>query len=135
MSGLFGIIDRSQSERTEFSLKKMGEILSHRPWFSTNYFVDHHNGVYLGRIGIGIFNNVNDTCNSEDGDITVLLTGEYYNSGTIKNEIQKKGTLLGGDSDAELVLRVYQNFGLEVISRFHGIFVVAIYDRKLKKFS
>jgi asparagine synthase (glutamine-hydrolysing) len=128
MSGVFGLADANQGTHLDRTLKQMGEELSHRSWFCTDSSTDQANGVYLGRIGIGVFNKADQPCISEDGRITIFLTGEFYNTEKIKKTLQANGVLFRDDSDIELALRLYQEHGMDFLNKLNGIFLLLIYD-------
>ena len=58
MSGIFGVADPRQQGNIHFLANKMSEVMSHRNWFVSESFVDDEHHLTLGRIGIGIFNNL-----------------------------------------------------------------------------
>ena len=67
---------------------------------------------------------------SEDGNLVITYNGEVYNYNEIKNELLKKGYVFKSNSDTEVVLKSYQEWGLEAVNRFRGMFAFALWDRK-----
>jgi len=128
MSGVFGLVDANKGAHHEKTLSRMGKVLSHRSWFCTDYSTDQANGVYLGRIGIGVFNKIDQPCISEDGRITIFLTGEFYDTEKIRRTLQANGVLFRNDSNIELALRLYQEHGMDFLKKLNGIFLLLIYD-------
>jgi len=67
---------------------------------------------------------------TEDGSLVITYNGEVYNFNEIKNELQKKGYIFKSTSDTEVVLKSYQEWGLEAVNRFRGMFAFALWDRR-----
>lgn len=66
--------------------------------------------------------------NSKDGRITVVFNGEIYNYRELKEEL--KGYPFSSDSDTEVIIAAYLKWGIDCISRFNGMFAIALYDRE-----
>lgn len=65
---------------------------------------------------------------TDDGAIVLVFNGEIYNFRDLREELAGKGHRFRGHSDTEVLLRGYQQWGLDVIERLHGMFALAIYD-------
>src|ERR1051325_8510733 len=68
------------------------------------------------------------TTSSED--IVVVYNGELYNFHTEKLLLEKHGYQFTSTSDTEVVLRMYEHYGDDFVTRMRGMFAVAIYDRR-----
>ena len=67
---------------------------------------------------------------SEDGSLVITYNGEVYNFKEIRDELSAKGYIFKSTSDTEVVLKSYQEWGLEAVNRFRGMFAFALWDRK-----
>lgn len=67
-------------------------------------------------------------CN-EDQSLWMLYNGEVYNYASIRKELVGLGHGFTSDSDSEVVLHAYQEWGAACLSRFNGMFAIAILDR------
>lgn len=66
---------------------------------------------------------------NDDGSIALAFNGEIYNAFSFKGELQAAGFRFRGSSDTEVVLRLYEHFGLEgMLDRINGMFAIAIVD-------
>jgi asparagine synthase (glutamine-hydrolysing) len=70
---------------------------------------------------------------SDDGQVIIILNGEIYNFKEIRHELELSGHRFKSNSDTEVVIKAYQQFGLDCISRLIGMFSVIIYDAALQK--
>jgi len=129
VSGVFGILDSKRQMRVEPLLTRMGARMSHREWYVVETFWDEDAGVGLGRIGIGIFNRERQPLFSEDQNLVVFLTGEFYNAAELRGALKAKGHHFRDESDLELVLRLYQDKGEQFVRDLDGAFVLVIWNR------
>src|SRR6266702_4510669 len=65
--------------------------------------------------------------NEDTGDILVY-NGEIYNAPELKHSLEGAGHLFRGHSDTEVLLRAYQQWGIECLDRLRGMFAFAIWD-------
>jgi asparagine synthase (glutamine-hydrolysing) len=107
----------------------MGAAMAHRDWYVVEAYADQQQGLGLGRIGIGIFNQESQPIRSEDGGLLVFLSGEFYNTLELGRHLEAKGYPFRDNSDLELVLRLYQERGEEFIHDLEGVFVLVIWNR------
>jgi asparagine synthase (glutamine-hydrolysing) len=129
MSGVFGVLDSKQGAQIEPLLTKMGAKMAHREWYVVETHSDENVGVGLGRIGIGIFNQERQPLCSEDRNLMVFLSGEFYGTTELRHDLKAKGHRFRDDSDLELVLRLYEERGEQFIHDLKGAFVLAIWNR------
>lgn len=62
---------------------------------------------------------------------TLVYNGEIYNTGEIRRELESRGWRMETlNSDTEAVLTAYMEWGPECLSRFNGIFALAIWDHQ-----
>jgi asparagine synthase (glutamine-hydrolysing) len=70
---------------------------------------------------------------SDDRSVVIILNGEIYNFRKIRVILEEKGYSFLSNSDTEVALKAYQEFGTDCISRFIGMFSIVIYDANVKK--
>lgn len=71
---------------------------------------------------------------SSDGNIVLMLNGEIYNAFDYKDDLIAKGYLFKGHSDTEIVLNLYQAYGIGgMLERLNGMFAISIWDTNLNK--
>jgi asparagine synthase (glutamine-hydrolysing) len=63
--------------------------------------------------------------------VALMMNGEVYNAFDFKPELEAKGYLFKSNSDTEVVLYLYLEYGLEgMLERLNGMFALAIYEGK-----
>lgn len=70
---------------------------------------------------------------SEEKKVVIILNGEIYNFKEIRITLEEKGHHFFSNSDTEVVLKAYQQYGIDCLSRFIGMFSIAIYDANIQK--
>ncbi|OGS17568.1 MAG: asparagine synthase (glutamine-hydrolyzing) [Elusimicrobia bacterium RIFOXYA2_FULL_50_26] len=67
---------------------------------------------------------------NETGDVVVIYNGEIYGFESIKKDLQNKGHLFKTQSDTEVIVHLYEEYGLDFFQYFDGMFAFALWDLK-----
>lgn len=67
---------------------------------------------------------------SRDGNVTIVYNGEIYGYVSLKKELEKKYDFFS-NSDTEVILNAYLEYGDSFIDKIDGMFAIAIYDRRV----
>lgn len=70
---------------------------------------------------------------SDDEKITITFNGEIYNFKKIRKELEALGYQFKSNSDTEVILKSYEEWGTEMFSRFDGMFAIALIDLEKQK--
>lgn len=130
MSGLFGVFDSVNQLDCPDLIQRMADRLCHFPWHNSDLYQDPYYSVSLGRIGIGVFNAESQPLISDDKRLVCFFSGEIDGAASLRRELTDKGHHFAGQSDAEVILRLFEDCGERFIDRMRGSFVAAIWDTK-----
>lgn len=61
-------------------------------------------------------------------DCWIVYNGEVYNYREIRSDLEDKGYEFSSDTDTEVILRAYQEYGQQCVDRFRGMFAFVVYD-------
>ncbi|MFL6277997.1 MAG: asparagine synthase (glutamine-hydrolyzing) [Blastocatellia bacterium] len=64
------------------------------------------------------------------GQIWLTFNGEIYNFKTIRRELEAAGHRFRSDSDAEVIIYAYREWGRDFLTRLNGMFALAIWDAR-----
>ena len=67
---------------------------------------------------------------NEDESIWTVFNGEIYNHRPLRRELEARGHQFKGRSDAEVLPHLYEEFGIDFVTKLRGMFGLAIYDVK-----
>ncbi len=70
---------------------------------------------------------------NETGDIGVVVNGEIYNFESIREELRTKGHVFKSDSDSEVVVHGYEEYGDGIIAKLTGMVALAIWDSRRER--
>ena len=71
---------------------------------------------------------------SDDGRYLILFNGEIYNFLEIRNNLIEKGHKLKSKSDTEVILKLFQIFGENMLEMINGMFAIVIFDKNNNSF-
>jgi len=114
-------------------IKLMGNACKHRGPEQEGFFVDKNVSLCCERLRIqDLSEHAKQPIHNEDETVWVVLNGEIYNFKDLRNELKEKHQFYT-NSDTEVILHAYEEYGEECISKLNGMFAFAIYDIKKKK--
>lgn len=70
---------------------------------------------------------------NEHESIFAVVNGEFYDHQPLRKMLCKKGHRFGTASDSELLVHLYEEFGISCLDYLHGEFAFVLYDRRLKQ--
>jgi asparagine synthase (glutamine-hydrolysing) len=133
MCGIAGFIDSKLSkEQGEEILDKMLAATIHRgPDYTGKQITSP---AYLGHNRLSIIDLSNDANQPMQSDnYSIVYNGEVYNYLEIKEELKQKGYQFKTQSDTEVILHAYKEWGAACVERFVGMWAFAIWDNQKKE--
>jgi len=136
MCGISGVWSIRNTNPTDDEFNKFFSAIKHRgPNDSKHVSLTSHR-IMLGFHRLSI---VDLTCNamqpmvSKNGRYTIVFNGEIYNHELIRVELEKLGHKFQSNSDTEVVLLAFQEWGPNCLKHFNGMWALAIWDSKNEK--
>ena len=81
---------------------------------------------------IGLNNGAQPLFNS-DRSLVLVCNGEIYNYIELRKELADRGYTFQSDTDCEVILYLYELFGVDCLKYLRGMFAFCLYDVKAKK--
>lgn len=135
MSGLVGFFSKSETVDPLNVLAHMLTRIQHRG--------SSHNGVYVsGCVGLGecqgdlqVTQATESPFTNDDESLWIAWSGTLFNRTALKSTLTEKGHHLKSDGDAELVLHLYELFGMKCLQMINGQFAFSIWDTMKEELS
>lgn len=129
MCGIFGMIGRSLDRG---SLDNVLRVLDHRGPDDQGLFTDKANGVTFAHTRLTVIDLVTgrQPLISEDGNIVLEANGEIYDFERIRSSLEAKGHRFKTKSDSEVIIALYEEFGLDCFEHLRGEFAFLLYDKR-----
>jgi len=129
MCGIVGFIDRNRNINI---LNDMLKIQSYRGPDDSGVYFDKKCGVHFGHNRLSIqdlSSQGHQPFVSDCENYVIVFNGEVYNFKNIKIELEKLGYEFISNSDTEVILYSYKEWGIKCIDKFIGMFAFAILDK------
>ena len=137
MCGIVGALrfDGNGFRVTEPYITTMREQVVHRGPDGGDTWVDDEGRIGLGFRRLAII-DLSDAAmqpmTNEDGSIHLVFNGEIYNHAEIRAELEALGghTFRTDHSDTEMIVHAFEQWGIDCLHRFRGMFALAIWDAR-----
>lgn len=131
MCGLCGftgeLVDR------ETYLRQMTEKIIHRGPDSDGFYTDADIAMGFRRLSIIDLGAGDQPLYNEDKTLVLTFNGEIYNYKALRAELLEKGHIFVTESDSEVLLHGFEEWGEELLPRLRGMFGFAIWNTEKKE--
>jgi len=129
MCGICGLWYRGGRAVDPAMLRGMNAMLAHRGPDGDKVLTDGNIGFGHRRLSIIDLSRQGDQpMVSHDRRFWLAFNGEMHNYVELRSELKRRGCVFRSDSDTEVVLHAFANWGHECFERFNGMWGIAIWD-------
>src|ERR1044071_6649674 len=130
MCGIVGIVERDLSQPvTAGDLARMVQMLHHRGPDEEGSITLPGVGLGMRRLAIVDLAGGQQPILNESGDIKIVANGEIYNFQELRQELESHGLRFRSrNSDIEVLVHAYEQWGEHYLVRLRGMFALAIWD-------
>ncbi len=136
MCGIVGLVKLKDSFRVNREiLCNMIKVLSHRgPDNISCKIIEKDVGLSHARLKIvDLSENANQPMVNEFGTIWLIANGEIYNYKELRKELESRGHRFISNSDNEVIIHLYEEYGIKLLDKLDGMFAFSIVDTVNKK--
>src|ERR1019366_340136 len=134
MCGIVGICNRRGDAVPPNLLKRMTDIISHRGPDSEGHYTDGPVGLGHRRLAIiDLSPHGHQPMANETGDVIIVFNGEIYNFQKLRVELEARGHQFHSQTDTEVIIHAYEQWGAGCLQRFNGMFAFAIWDQPRRR--
>ncbi|HRY82207.1 MAG TPA: asparagine synthase (glutamine-hydrolyzing) [Candidatus Moranbacteria bacterium] len=136
MCGIAGIYNFNKKSVLEEEINILTDAVFHRGPDGKGIWFNDDKALALGHRRLSILDlseKGKQPMSYNKGRYRITYNGEIYNFLEVKSELEKKSYLFISDSDTEVILAAYQEWGEKMLHKFNGMWAFAIYDSLEKK--
>jgi asparagine synthase (glutamine-hydrolysing) len=130
MCGICGFT--GELENREAVLQRMTEVITHRGPDSDGYYTDDYISMGFRRLSIIDLDTGDQPITNEDGNLVLTFNGEIYNYKELRKELEAQGHTFATNSDSEVLVHGFEEWGEDMLPKLRGMFAFAIYNKDNK---
>ncbi|MER1967970.1 asparagine synthase (glutamine-hydrolyzing) [Castellaniella sp. GW247-6E4] len=129
MCGVAGIVDLKGRSVQQVELERMADAIAHRGPDGAGYWTNGPVGLAHRRLAIlDLSQAAAQPMISSDGRSALTYNGEIYNYLELREILERLGYAFRSRSDTEVVLYALQEWGIDAVLKFNGMFALAWWD-------
>ncbi len=128
MCGICGIYNTNGEPAEADTLHAMSQALHHRGPDGSGSFLDGPVALGHRRLSIIDVSGGAQPISNEDDSLQLVFNGEIYNYIELRKQLLQSGHRFKTQSDTEVILHAYEQWGVDCVKRFNGIFAFALWD-------
>jgi asparagine synthase (glutamine-hydrolysing) len=133
MCGIVGIVDLQGRAVDPSWIDSMNDSLVHRGPDDGGAFVRGSVGLGMRRLSIIDVAGGHQPVYNEDKSVWLVFNGEIYNYRELRADLEKAGHRFYTNSDSETLVHLYEQHGVEGVSRLRGMFAYALWDERAQR--
>lgn len=141
MCGIAGAVWWQQDKRVDRDvLQRMTDAIQHRGpdaegHWSVEQSGDRRPGVALGHRRLSIIDVAGSVqpLSNDDGSVQIVFNGEIYNYRELRAGLVAAGHRFRTEGDTEVIVRLYEQYGMNFVDHLRGMFALAIWDAREQK--
>ena len=128
MCGIAGIVGKQDSHARESAVRRMTSRIAHRGPDGEGF--EDQRDFSLGHRRLSIIDLAagKQPLANEDETIWLTFNGEIYNYQELRKQLISAGHVFRTQSDSEVIVHAYEQWGPECVEKFRGMFAFAIVD-------
>ncbi len=130
MCGICGVIGIEPSESGEAIARRMMEALRHRGPDEDGLLVAPSVALGMRRLSIIDLPGGHQPVFNETGNVGIVFNGEIYNFRQLRKTLEERGHAFRTNSDTEVIVHAYEEWGEQCVRELRGMFAFAIWDSR-----
>jgi len=133
MCGIAGIYNKHGIPEDRTVIERMSLAIEHRGPDEEGFHLDNHVHLASRRLSIIDLSAGEQPIYNKDQSRCIVYNGEIYNYRNLKKELSSRGHVFKTNTDTEVVLLAYEEWGEKCLNRFKGMFSICIWDLRKKE--
>ncbi|MEO8231769.1 MAG: asparagine synthase (glutamine-hydrolyzing) [Ignavibacteriota bacterium] len=128
MCGIAGIFNNNITRQDSTTISKMIQTLRHRGPEEAGLYIDNHIALAHARLSIIDISEGIQPIHNKDKSLWIIFNGEIFNYPELRAELIKAGHNFYTKSDTEVIVHLYEEYGINSLQKLNGQFAFAIWD-------
>jgi asparagine synthase (glutamine-hydrolysing) len=129
MCGICGKLMFEPGKQVSTALvKTMADTIRHRGPDDEGFYISGQIGLGFRRLSIIDLSGGHQPLSNENGTIWIVFNGEIYNYRALREELTGKGHIFRTKTDTEVIVHLYEEYGVDCVSKLRGMFAFALWD-------
>jgi asparagine synthase (glutamine-hydrolysing) len=129
MCGICGFISPTAGGvQEEHHLQQMCRTLVHRGPDAEGFYCGPPAYLAMRRLSIIDLVTGQQPVTNEDNTIWLVFNGEIYNYRQLRHQLEARGHHFASQSDTEVIVHAYEEYGVDCLEQFMGMFAIALWD-------
>lgn len=131
MCGINGIIQYNyilNQKELHSKLERMNEVVFYRGPDDSGIYTSEKAALGMVRLSIIDLSKGHQPIYNEDRTKIIVFNGEIYNYKSLRNNLLKRNHVFSTDTDTEVALHAYEEYGRDCPNYLNGMFCFAVYD-------
>ncbi len=128
MPGLASILAPKHDKSLSHNIREMASAMRHEDFYVTEIFDKEPCPFLAARVHLNAVNTEQQPTYNENQSVLILMDGELYARDNVRERLRLSGHDVKTDSDAELLLHLYEEKGLAFVDDLNGSFLALIHD-------
>ncbi len=128
MCAITGIINHHACAEIKRLIRQMTDSQAHRGPDDDGFFIDSDVALGHRRLAVISPETGHQPISNEDASVIAILNGEIYNYLELRKKLEQKGHQFKTQSDTEVLVHLYEEYGDQFVMQLDGMFAFAIYD-------
>jgi len=134
MCGISGIVTLNESNNHNIDfVYDMCQQIIHRGPDDDGYYSTNRIALGMRRLSIIDLEDGSQPIFNEDRTVCVIQNGEIYNYRELREKLKKAGHRFSTQSDTEVIVHLYEDYGEKFVDHLNGMFAIALWDERQQK--
>jgi len=134
MCGIAGIVNVDPHRMVESGhVLSMLDVIKHRGPNDHGMHIENNVGIGMRRLSIIDVAGGHQPISNGDDSIWIVFNGEIYNHEVLRKSLIKEGCVFKTQSDTEVIVKLYEQYGVDCLQQLEGMFAFALWDSRIQQ--
>ncbi len=128
MCGIAGYVTKADGRTDQKIVERMTASIAHRGPDDDGFYVDSHAAFGMRRLSIIDIAGGRQPIHNHDRSKWIVYNGEIYNFQELREGLEQRGHRFYTNSDTEVIVHLYDEYGIDCVQHLRGMFAFIIWD-------